>query len=179
MTKVQQRAANRAAIRAELEQVDHDTMGLADPDSEELVTVPDGDRGSTTMTIRLPRSVIAELKTLAVKQDTGATVLVRQWITERLAAERVSSGQAVVVFSPSEIADHTVNVERVRVGTPVGKSMGLRDHQRSAAAIAVSDLRLGHKMRVVVLDDGEDEVRHEPTADERATADSSGADGSA
>ncbi len=40
--------------------------------------------GTATMSIRLPRSMIAALKAAAENEGVGATVLARRWITERL-----------------------------------------------------------------------------------------------
>jgi hypothetical protein len=56
---------------------------------EEGWTYDDGsaEKGTATISIRLPKSVIAELKRQAEDQDVGATVLARRWIIERLAGE--------------------------------------------------------------------------------------------
>lgn len=53
--------------------------------------------GSTAMSIRLPVSVLAALKVAAEDAGVGVTVLARQWITERLAAEGVLSAGSVGV----------------------------------------------------------------------------------
>lgn len=53
--------------------------------------------GSTTMSIRLPVSVLAALKIAAEDAGTGVTVLARQWITERLAASGGLSAGSVSV----------------------------------------------------------------------------------
>ena len=55
-----------------------------EPDSAEVIET-DASEGTATISIRLPRSVIAALKSAAEEEGIGATVLARRWIMERLA----------------------------------------------------------------------------------------------
>lgn len=73
--------------KAELEQIAAENAAGSPDDATAQWTADDGAAatGTTTMTLRLPVAVIAALKAAAEAEGTGATVLARRWITERLA----------------------------------------------------------------------------------------------
>lgn len=105
----------RKTAKAIIEQARHETAGqtgdrgtaftadeldrmAADEDARYAAGEDDGDAdwalddghdagGSRAMSIRLPAATIAALKRAAETRGVGATVLARQWITERLATE--------------------------------------------------------------------------------------------
>jgi hypothetical protein len=68
--------------------------GVAPDDEGELVASDDS-KGSMTFTIRLPKSTVAALKAAAEREDVGATVLARRWITERLQDDTVPDDAVV------------------------------------------------------------------------------------
>lgn len=95
--------------RAELEQIAAENEAPAPDDGTAAWTADDGTAasGTATMSVRLPVAVIAALKAAAEAEGTGATVLARRWITERLAAtEPVSSATVNVADLLSFLAEH-------------------------------------------------------------------------
>ncbi len=59
--------------------------------------------GTTTMSIRLPISVLAALKDAALDENIGATVLARRCIMERLATQQGMDGGVVAVADLLEL----------------------------------------------------------------------------
>ncbi|MCW2646748.1 MAG: hypothetical protein JWP07_2857 [Pseudonocardiales bacterium] len=73
---------------AELERMaERFTSGDVELVGEPEVIETDDSGGTAVMSVRLPRNVIAQLKALADQQDTGATVIARDFIVEGLAAQ--------------------------------------------------------------------------------------------
>lgn len=73
---------------AELERMaERFTSGDVELVGEPEVIETDETGGTAVMSVRLPRNVITQLKALAEQQDTGATVIARDFIIEGLAAQ--------------------------------------------------------------------------------------------
>lgn len=87
---------------------DHPTAEDEAADETAEWTYDDGSTatGSTTMSIRLPITVLAALKIAAQDAGVGATVLARQWIVERLAASGALAGRVGVDELLAFIASH-------------------------------------------------------------------------
>ncbi len=92
--------------------------------------------GTATMSIRLPRSMIAALKAAAEAEGVGATVLARRWITERL----VGAEAAVpMVVDARELVDWVSS--HSRPVTPVDSD----EDWRAAKAQPVVDIGDPHR----------------------------------
>lgn len=73
---------------AELERMANQfTSGDVELVGEPEVIETDATGGTAVMSVRLPRNVITQLKVLAEQEDTGATVVARDFIIEGLAAQ--------------------------------------------------------------------------------------------
>lgn len=67
---------------------EHDSTEYVDWDAAESVTLPALQPSTTTISLRLPASLLAELKVLANKQDVPYQSLLKVYLAERIARER-------------------------------------------------------------------------------------------
>jgi predicted DNA binding CopG/RHH family protein len=65
----------------------HDTVGYVDWRRGRLATFPDLKPSTTTISLRLPAPLLAELKVLANKRDVPYQSLLKVFLAERLATE--------------------------------------------------------------------------------------------
>ena len=74
-----------------------------------------GRRGMATFALRLDPDDVAELRRIAKQRNLGATQLARQWVVERLHAER-SPGDADVIDLMAELERRVAEIKRELLG---------------------------------------------------------------
>lgn len=72
----------------------HDTAGFVDWSRARRVPFPALKPSTTTISLRLPESMLAELKVLANQRDVPYQSLLKVFLAERLAAERARRSRA-------------------------------------------------------------------------------------
>lgn len=72
----------------------HDSALYVDWSEARLAVFPDLKPSTETISLRLPASLLAELKTLANKRDVPYQSLLKVYLAERVARERSASGRA-------------------------------------------------------------------------------------
>jgi predicted DNA binding CopG/RHH family protein len=73
----------------------HDTTEYVDWSRARLAVFPNLKPSTETISLRLPASLLAELKTLANKRDVPYQSLLKVYLAERVAQERSHDGGAV------------------------------------------------------------------------------------
>ena len=66
----------------------HDTTDYVDWSKAEHVALPDLKPSSTSISLRLPRSLLDEIKVAANKMDVPYQSLIKTWLAEKVAGKR-------------------------------------------------------------------------------------------
>lgn len=103
--KVLKRIPNFSSEREEREFWEtHDTVDYVDWSQARVAVFPDLKSSTEAISLRLPASLLAEIKTLANKRDVPYQSLLKVFLAERVVSERARENRAMPNIAPRRTA---------------------------------------------------------------------------